>query len=286
MLSASKNGLVNQANHSSRTKVVAQAFDLLAAAHDAFVFKTNDLYTMRINELLCTHLAEVSPGAFILDMGGGSGQWSLTLSRAGYKVCLADISLRMLSHAQARLPINEKIDLVCADARMPPFHLEAFQAVLLIGDVLSYLDDPIKALRAMVSISKPGTLFIGTVISQVGFAIRLLRAGNIADARSLLLSGYAVERTKSDLVYLAIREGLPEPVLPLTFCSYTTQQLHRLLISSGLRPITLEGINILKTMGFPKAVTVSHLGLNCEQRIGAYWPWFDISTNLFFVAIV
>ncbi len=270
------------------TKTKAQAFDLLAKAHDAFVFQTRDLYTARIRDLLKFHLSEIPCGSYVLDMGGGTGQWSLDLAHLGYKVILTDISSQMLWYAKTHLATVEQIQLVCADAANPPFQPNMFRVIMLVGDVLSYLDQPVEVLRTLARTGGSNTLFIGTVISRIGFAIKLIHAHDSASAQRLLLSGYAIERTESDLSYLAVKQGLPKPNAPLAFHGYTVRELREVITASGLKPITIAGLNIFKTLGLISTTntTTDSTMFRCEQWLSTRKLWSNLSTNLFFAAML
>ncbi|MEI6179470.1 MAG: class I SAM-dependent methyltransferase [Chloroflexales bacterium] len=269
----------------AHTNTIAQAFDLLAEAHDAFVFQAQDLYTVRLRELLTAHLVTVPCGAYILDMGGGSGQWALDFAHAGYKVVLSDISPRMLWYACTHLTSADQIQLVCADALKPPFQPGVFQVVMLVGDVLSYLDQPAEALRALAKTGGADTLFIGTVISRIGLVIKLLRIGDSAGAWQLLRSGYAIERTKADLAFLAAKQEQAEPVAHLAFRGYTAHELRTIFAASGLQLNIVAGLNVFKSLGIMRTSTISsRVVLDCERWISTCGLWPDLSTNLFFAA--
>lgn len=263
---------------------IAQAFDLLAEAHDAFVFARHDLYTVRVTELLEAYLPP-QPILHILDMGGGSGRWAIPLAAMGHRITLADISQGMLRRAQSRVTKKGWIQIVCMDAAEPAFEPEVFDALLTIGDLLSYLRDPRMALSTLRTVMRPGALFIGTVISRLGLAVKQLRSQDFENARQVLETGGFTERTIAELAQLASRQDALAPQYPLQLHSYTAAELKDLLEVSGLEPLMIAGINVLKCMAVSDGKTESgHDILECERWLATCDPWRNFSTNLFFVA--
>jgi SAM-dependent methyltransferase len=96
----------------------------------------------------------------VLDIGGGPGRYSIELSRRGYDVTLADISISELQTAAAMAPTQD-VELrhrALADARGMPFMAGAFDAVLMLGPLyhLQVEDDRRKAVEEAMRVLAPG----------------------------------------------------------------------------------------------------------------------------------
>lgn len=85
-------------------------------------------------------LAEVPPGAEILDCPCGFARHALVLAEAGYRVTGADRSQVQLAEARRRCGAAEWPRLVRADYRELPFPDASFDAVLCLFTSLGYLD--------------------------------------------------------------------------------------------------------------------------------------------------
>jgi ubiquinone/menaquinone biosynthesis C-methylase UbiE len=113
-----------------------------------------------IKELIQRHLG-VSPGAHVLDAGGGTGRWACWCAKTlGVRVTVADKSPSMLAEA-ARLVADAglvgQVDLVECDLHDAP-ELEdvAFDGIVSTYGVLSFLDDPARAYETFARVLKPG----------------------------------------------------------------------------------------------------------------------------------
>jgi SAM-dependent methyltransferase len=105
-------------------------------------------------------LADLQPGASVLDVGGGYGEPSLTAARAvapqGRVVC-TDISPEMLAVAQERAAVARlgNVEFVTCDAEELEFDAESFDAVLSRA-TLMFLPDVAGTLRRLYTFLKPG----------------------------------------------------------------------------------------------------------------------------------
>lgn len=103
----------------------------------------------------------------ILDLGGGTGIWSIPLAQAGYDVVLADISPGFLARAKEKLDALDlagKVTLVEMDiCDLGRFADGYFHLVLALGDPLSYCADAEDALRRIRRVTAPDGILIGDV---------------------------------------------------------------------------------------------------------------------------
>jgi SAM-dependent methyltransferase len=113
-----------------------------------------------IAEHLRTQLAP--PPARLVDVGGGAGNQSIPLARAGYEITIVDPSPAMLERAERHRaaeddPVARRVRLVEASGEDAPTALagEQFDGVLCHG-VLMYLDDPTPLVDALCTLTAPG----------------------------------------------------------------------------------------------------------------------------------
>ncbi len=98
----------------------------------------------------------------ILDAGGGTGYWSIVLSKLGYNVILNDISIESLLVASNKL-LKESINIPItnSNAEKTCYKSESFDLVFAEGGVISYTPNPDIMLKEMYRIIKPdGYLWI------------------------------------------------------------------------------------------------------------------------------
>ena len=89
-------------------------------------------------------------GLHVLDAGCGMGRWLHFARAAGAKIVGMDVS-PAIDVAAGR----EGVDLVQADLRHPPLRPGSFDLVYCLG-VLHHLEEPLRGLRALASLVRPG----------------------------------------------------------------------------------------------------------------------------------
>lgn len=92
------------------------------------------------------------PGQTVLDLAAGTGTSSNALARSGAAVVACDFSEGMIQVGRARYP---ELEFVQGDATDLPFPDSQFDAVT-ISYGLRNIEDPRKALREMLRVTKPG----------------------------------------------------------------------------------------------------------------------------------
>ena len=112
---------------------------------------------------LIAKLPEVSKGARLLDLGCGTGRFSLPLaSRLGLDVTGLDSSSDMLAKAKQRDP-NSVVSWVLADASTLP-HPESSFDIVFMSHLLHHVDNPLKVLKECSNVLVPS----GVVIVRYG----------------------------------------------------------------------------------------------------------------------
>ncbi len=186
--------------------------------------------TYVIDRHLRTHLPP--PPASLVDVGGGGGNQSVPLARAGYQVTIADPSAAMLDRAAARLAgepaeVAGRVRLVQADAAGASLVLggERFAGVLCHG-VIMYVDDPGPFVAALADLAEPGGIVSLVAKNARCLAVRPAIEGRWADALSAFetirqVNGLGLE-TRAD----------------------TVEELTALLAGHGVEPVTWYGVRL------------------------------------------
>lgn len=144
--------------------------------------------------MIRNHLPEDRDRA-VLDVGGGTGYWTLRLAKEGYAVALADISPGLLACAREKIEaagLAARISIEEADVcDLSRFDDAAFPVVLALGDVLSYCGDSGRALREIRRVTADGGVLIGDVENRYRAALFPRRARSWEQARAILMEGEA-----------------------------------------------------------------------------------------------
>lgn len=130
---------------------VAAMFDRVAKRYDI----VNDILALGQTRLWRTMVVKAVAPKFderILDLAAGTGTSSQPFHERGAKVVPCDFSLGMLEVGKQRLP---HLPFVAGDAMNLPFADNSFDAVT-ISFGLRNVQDPTRALREMLRVTKPG----------------------------------------------------------------------------------------------------------------------------------
>lgn len=146
--------------HAEKAERVADVFHSVASKYDLM----NDVMSFGMHRLwkrFTLSQSGVRPGAFVLDLAGGTGDLTQAFSKkVGDKgqVVLADINEKMLQQGRERLldeGIAGNVKYVQADAESLPFPRDYFDCIS-IAFGLRNVTDKQKALQSMYDILKPG----------------------------------------------------------------------------------------------------------------------------------
>jgi len=175
-----------------------------------------------ILDFLLEHLGSSSEGTRLLELGCGTGLFTLPLAKKGFQVTAVDISEGMLVELRAKLAAEAITDvtIVRGDAERFDVGGELFDGVYGIG-LLEYSNSPVNLIQRAVSLLRPGgiAVFTAPTVSAFGFsywAMSLLRKR----IRMKIFTKCSFEKlfTDSGLKLLAIRPvGFHLPLMqPLT----------------------------------------------------------------------
>jgi SAM-dependent methyltransferase len=121
------------------------------------------------------------PAGSILEIGAGTGRYTLALCQRGYAVTAVDLSAALLERCKRRLEasgLQEQARYIVADARdlqaVPPM---TFDAVLLMGPLyhLVFEEDRRQAVRQAAERLRSGGLLFSTHLSRLGILGDLIR---------------------------------------------------------------------------------------------------------------
>lgn len=176
---------------------VAEAYDSwFEAPLGAFVDQT---------ETRCAFgLLEPVPGERILDVGCGTGNFSLKLAAAGARVTGVDPSQEMLAVARKRgAEEGRGIEFLRTAGEELPFDDGSFDAAVTMA-TLEFVDDPEKVLGQMLRVTRPGgRVVVGTINRDSPWGELYARIGNegdpvFKDARLMNRSELVSLRPKGD----------------------------------------------------------------------------------------
>lgn len=218
------------------------------------------------------------PPARVLEAGAGTGHFGFRCAREGYRVTLSDLSPKMCDAARAKaaaLPSGRRPDVVPADlADLAPFGDAAFEAVVAIGDVLSFVPDAGAALRAVRRVLVPGGILGATVDGAYGGAAHFLAAGDIPGLERFLRDG----RTE----FLTHR---PEERFPAR--AFTPEALRAACVDAGFEVTTLLPQTALPLRAHREVLAdpvVARRLLKLEERLGTHESLLGAAAHLFVAA--
>jgi SAM-dependent methyltransferase len=112
----------------------------------------------------------IKKGDDVLDIGGGPGRYALELAQSGCHVTLLDLTPKHIAIALEKASeMGLSINAVCGDACYADKLVQGnFDAVLLMGPLyhLSREADRVKAIKAALSLLKPGGILYAAFISS------------------------------------------------------------------------------------------------------------------------
>ncbi|MEK7467824.1 MAG: methyltransferase domain-containing protein [Planctomycetota bacterium] len=184
------------------------------------------------------HLKPILPRerSRILDIGGGTGIWAVKLAKAGHDVVCADLSHKMVDVARAKAEedgLADRVTCVRSDLQdLKEFGEAEFAMAWAQGDPLSYVPDPVLAVKNVARVLKPGGLFVASVDSRFAAIDHFLERGRVEDLEKFLKTG------KDE--WLADRA---EERFPVTF--FSPDDLRKLLERRGFEVVSMIGKTVL-----------------------------------------
>lgn len=177
---------------------------------------------------LLTRLSEDGP-LEIVDAGGGTGGAAVPLAELGHRVTVVEPSPDSLAALERRAAESGvTVRGVQGETRdLASLFPEGSADLVLVHNVLEYVDEPAAALADVVGITRPGGAVSLLVTNAVAGALHRALAGRISEAQHLLSDADG-------------RWGEADP-MPRRF---TRQQLLELIARAGLTGETIRGVRV------------------------------------------
>jgi ubiquinone/menaquinone biosynthesis C-methylase UbiE len=139
-------------------------FDKIANSYDSWYDTKMGRFVDRVETELAFGMFKIYPGMTILDVGCGTGNFSIKLANQGCKVIGIDISDEMLDIARNKVKeMNLDIEFYNMDVYKLKFENEMFDAAFSMA-AFEFIDRPQNALNEMMRVvRKGGQIFIGTI---------------------------------------------------------------------------------------------------------------------------
>jgi len=122
------------------------------------------------------------PGAKILDVGAGAGEYSLYFARKGYEVCALELTDNNINAFRRKITPQDRIDLYQGNALdLSRYEDHSFDVVLLFGPLyhLHKEEDRLRCIAEARRVCKPdGTLFFAFISNDIVFLTEFLKNQN------------------------------------------------------------------------------------------------------------
>lgn len=150
-------------------------FDAVADHYDAFCHTPLGAFVDRVERQLIDTLLAPQPGEQLVDLGCGTGAYSIALATLGCAVTGVDESREMLTRARAKSVTGGSVDFVQADLIALPWPRARFDAGLL-QVTLEFVQDPRVVVREAWRVVRPGGRLVLGLIHGPGPWARYYRA--------------------------------------------------------------------------------------------------------------
>lgn len=138
--------------------------------YNAIAQKYDDMYNDRYWENARKHISRIIEkytgdvkNLNVLDIGAGTGYWALWAAEKGAPVTLIEPAENMLQIAVKRLNnYSDKCKFLNTPVEQAPID-QKYDVIFLLGDVLSYVNDPEIVVEKLREFSHQDTLIFGTV---------------------------------------------------------------------------------------------------------------------------
>ncbi len=132
-----------------------EIFDGQAAEYDAWYSTPEGRRLDALEKAAVWCAARPKTGETALDVGCGTGNYSLALARKGLTVTGVDVSSDMLAAAERKVRGLESVRFMRADATALPFAPESFDLVLSVT-AFEFVKDPARAVSECWRVLRPG----------------------------------------------------------------------------------------------------------------------------------
>lgn len=138
----------------------------------------------------------------VIDLGCGTGKWGMKLLKSGFWVSFLDISPRMLDQARGKVEqagIASRALFVQADlADLSAVPAGSFGLAVSMGDAIGCTESPVRTLRQIRRILKPGGVLVATFDNRLAAVDYYLERGDVIALEEFLKTGRTRWLTKND----------------------------------------------------------------------------------------
>ena len=142
-------------------------FNRYAHRYDDWYDDKKGAFVEEVESRLALDMLQVQPGMRVLDVGCGTGKFSLRLAQAGCQVTGVDVSEEMLDIARKKIAdLDVDIRFLFMDAEDLEYGDDHFDAVVSMA-ALEFIPDTEAALEEMFRVTRPGgEILVGTINAQ------------------------------------------------------------------------------------------------------------------------
>ncbi len=158
------------------------------------------------------HLCRPGLGEKILDVGSGSGWFSIEMAQRGFDITALDLSEKNLERIKQSAPA---VKTAAADAYKTPFESGSFDWVIA-NEIIEHLENPVEALKEWRRILKPG----GKVLLATPYREKILYALCIHCNRKTPLHAHLHSWTKVSLREAFVEGGFKRGCMVPFFNQY------------------------------------------------------------------
>jgi len=143
---------------------MGEVFDTIAREYDAWYETEIGRLVHEIEKEIIFDLLRPEPGQKVLDLGCGTGHYSIELAQKGLEVTGIDISEEMIAYAKKKSEdMGLDINWMLRDAHTLPFGDSTFDRIVSVT-ALEFFPEPARALREAYRVLKPGGRMVIGVI--------------------------------------------------------------------------------------------------------------------------
>ncbi|TYB84304.1 MAG: class I SAM-dependent methyltransferase [Kosmotoga sp.] len=141
-------------------------FDAFAKDYDAWYREKLGSFVDKVQKQLIEELAKPEAGEITLDIGSGTGNYSIWLARKGLYVTAIDESKEMMAISKKKVEKdNLNIDMYLGKAESLPFTENSFDLVVSVTTI-EFVDNPAQVLREAIRVLKPGGRLVIGVLTK------------------------------------------------------------------------------------------------------------------------
>ncbi len=142
-------------------------FDKSASDYDAWYTDKKGSFVDKVETELAFNMMEIKKGMKILDVGCGTGNFSVKLAKKGCSVTGIDVSDEMLSIARKKASdLNLDIELMNMNVNNLSFDDNTFDGIISMT-AFEFIEDAPKALKELLRVvKKGGQVLIGTIAGE------------------------------------------------------------------------------------------------------------------------